>query len=40
MTKYKITHPESDCDWIEEDPSEERLTELFNYGLTIQEIEE
>ena len=38
--KYKITHPESDCEWIAENPKEEDLELWESQGCMIQEIKE
>ena len=38
--KYKIIHPESDAEWIEENPSEEALRHFERAGCSIIEIDD
>jgi hypothetical protein len=38
--KYKIIHPESDAEWIEDNPSEELLRYFENNDCSIIKIED
>ena len=38
--KYKIIHPESDCEWIEDNPTEEQLMNWQGQDCDIIEIDE